>query len=89
VGCVACATTIGDPAEIWRSALFSAAAQAPLIAMAQAKPMAKIVIFRFMITSLIMNLIISSLPYRFTAEHATELEFARIDAPADFSAASY
>jgi hypothetical protein len=71
--------------------LFSAAAQAPLIAMTQAKPMAKMAIVRFMITLLIMNslaYLMNSLAYRFTAEHATELEFARIDAPANFSAVS-
>jgi hypothetical protein len=55
VGCLACglfvsaATTSGDPAELWCSALFSAAAQALLIAMAQAKPMQKMAIVRFMI----------------------------------------
>jgi hypothetical protein len=46
----ACATTIGDPAELWYFALFSAAAQALLIAMMQAKPAAKIAIVRFMVT---------------------------------------
>jgi len=47
VGCgFACATTIGAPA------FFSAAAQALLIAMAHAKPMAKTAIVRFMITPL-------------------------------------
>jgi hypothetical protein len=46
---VSAATTIGDPAEFWCSALFSAAAQALIIATAQAKPTAKIAIVRLMI----------------------------------------
>jgi hypothetical protein len=71
---IACATTIGDPAELWWSALFSAAAQPLLIAMAQAKPTAKAAIVRFMIALPIMNIfIMNSSPYRFTAERATEL----------------
>jgi len=49
---IACATTIGDPAALWCSALFSATAQALLIAMAQAKPTAKMAIVRFMIVLL-------------------------------------
>jgi len=51
VGC-AWATTIGEAAELRCSALFSAAVPGLLIAMMQAKPMAKIAIVHFMKASL-------------------------------------
>jgi hypothetical protein len=81
---VAAATTSGDPAEIWCSALFPAAAQALLIAMAQAKPTANMAIVRSMITPLCYNRLLTVALHCRTRNRTG---IRRFDAPRNFAAA--